>query len=106
MGDIKIPAKLQPVVEGVFGLDDRPQARPMFTVAKTDGLHLQPHATGTSYNPNELQNVQLSKGVDGAGQAIALIELGGGYRNVDMKNYFQNLVCHYPLSNQFRWTEA
>ncbi len=98
MGDIKIPAKLQAVVEGVFGLDDRPQARPMFMMAKMDGHHIQPHAAGTSYNPNELaKTYNYPKGVDGTGQTIALIELGGGYRNVDMKAYFSKLGLPLPF---------
>jgi len=98
MGEIKVPSKLEPVVEGIFGLDDRPQARPMFRLAKTDGHLLQPHASGTSYNPNELaKNYNYPKGVDGTGECIALIELGGGYRNVDMQNYFSHLGLPLPV---------
>src|ERR1700743_270434 len=32
-GDIYIPAELKDIIEGVFGLDNRPAARPMFKVA-------------------------------------------------------------------------
>lgn len=41
-GTIKVPAALQDIVEGVFGLDDRPQATPHFMIRKPlPGL--QPH---------------------------------------------------------------
>lgn len=98
IGEIKVPTKLESVVEGIFGLDDRPQARPMFKLAKSDGHLMQPHAAGTSYNPNQLaKNYSYPKGVDGTGECIALIELGGGYRNVDMQNYFSKLELPLPL---------
>jgi len=34
-GEISIPEELKNIVEGVFGLDDRPHSRPMFQVAKS-----------------------------------------------------------------------
>jgi kumamolisin len=36
-GHISIPADLEGIVEGVFGLDDRPHSRPMFQFAPTTG---------------------------------------------------------------------
>ena len=98
MGSIKIPTVLEGVVEGVFGLDDRPQAKPMFRMVKNDGHVIQPHAANISYNPNDVAKAyKYPKNVDGAGQCIALIELGGGYRSADMKNYFSHLGLPLPI---------
>ncbi|MFI5155449.1 MAG: protease pro-enzyme activation domain-containing protein [Chitinophagales bacterium] len=98
MGDIKIPTRLSGIVEGIFGLDDRPQARPMFLMVKNNGHLLRPHDTGASYNPNEVaKSYNYPKDVDGTGQCIALIELGGGYRAADMKNYFSHLGLKMPV---------
>ena len=97
MGTIKIPTRLEGIVEGIFGLDDRPQARPMFHMANHNGHALQPHAAGVSYNPDDVAKAySYPKGVDGSGECIALIELGGGYRAADMKNYFSHLKLTQP----------
>jgi len=97
MGGIKIPSQLQPVIEGVFGLDDRPVARPMFQMVKNDGHLLQPHAAGISYNANDVAKMyKYPTNVDGAGQCIAIIELGGGFRAADLKNYFTKLGIVLP----------
>ncbi len=97
IGSIKIPASLEGIIEGVFGLDDRPQARPMFLMVKDQGHLIQPHAANISYNPNDVAKAySYPNDVDGAGQCIALIELGGGYRSDDMKNYFAQLGLSEP----------
>ncbi|MBS1600722.1 MAG: S8/S53 family peptidase [Bacteroidetes bacterium] len=98
MGSIKIPAALEGIIEGVFGLDDRPQAKPMFRMVNNEGHVIQPHAANISYNPNDVAKAyNYPKNVDGTGQCIALIELGGGYRTADMKNYFSHLGLPLPL---------
>ncbi|HEY4148860.1 MAG TPA: S53 family peptidase [Chitinophagaceae bacterium] len=97
VGSIKIPGELENVVEGVFGLDNRPQARPMFHIRQQDGHLLRPNAATISYNPNDVaRKYNYPTGVDGSGQCIALIELGGGYRATDMKTYFSSLGLHQP----------
>jgi kumamolisin len=97
MGSIKIPTELEGIIEGVFGLDNRPQARPMFRMVKSEGHLLRPRAAGNSYNPNDVAKAyNYPKDVDGSGECIALIELGGGYRTDDMKNYFSSLGLPLP----------
>ncbi len=97
VGNIKIPRQLENIVEGIFGLDNRPQTRPMFKLAKNDG-HIHPNAANTSYNPNDIAKIyNYPKNFDGTGQCIALIELGGGYRTVDIKNYFSYLGLKQPV---------
>ncbi|PWT74839.1 MAG: peptidase S53 [Bacteroidetes bacterium] len=97
MGKINIPSGLDGIVEGVFGLDNRPQARPMFQMIKNSGHHLKQQAMTISYNPNDVAKAyNYPKDVTGAGQCIALIELGGGFRAADMKNYFAKLGIPQP----------
>ncbi len=96
VGHISIPADLKDIVEGVFGLDDRPHLRPMFQVAKGKG-NITAHAAAQSYNPNDLAKIySFPNNVTGKGQCIAIIELGGGYRTTDLKKYFSNLKIANP----------
>jgi len=97
-GSIHIPAELEGIVEGVFGLDNRPQASPMFHAAKKDGHFVQPKDTGQSYNPTDIAIAyNYPTGVTGNGQCIALIELGGGYRAQDMTEYFTKIGSPLPV---------
>ena len=96
-GTISVPKDLANIVEGVFGLDDRPQAKPHFYICpKKRGL--QPRAdTAKPMTPPEvarLYNFPLS--LDGSGQCIAIIELGGGFRTKDLTAYFKSLGIKNP----------
>jgi kumamolisin len=96
-GCIYIPEFLKEVVTGVFGLDNRPQARPMFHMLQKDGKIVHPQAADISYNPDAVARAyKYPKDVNGQGQCIALIELGGGYRQEDMQNYFSKLGIALP----------
>jgi kumamolisin len=90
-GSIHLPAELQDVVEGVFGLDNRPQAKPHFR--RRRGLAGARAATvNLSYTPPQVAALyDFPTGVDGAGECIALIELGGGYKTADLSSYWSQL---------------
>jgi len=96
-GDIYIPAKLKDIIEGVFGLDNRPIAHPMLRLSSRDGQVVS-HAA----NPNAFTGDQLAKiygfpaSFNGKGQTIAILELGGGYRAKDITNYFKSLGIKKP----------
>ena len=97
-GKISIPAELEGVVEGVFGLDDRPHLRPMFRVAERGKGKIVAHRASNSFNPNDLAKIYgFPSDVTGKGQSIAIIELGGGYRTKDLKKYFSDLSVHKPV---------
>ena len=82
-GAIHLPSDLAESVEAVLGLDDRPQARAHFRVRAS--------ATGISYSPRQIaQLYQFPLNLDGTGQAIGILELGGGYQPADLKKYFAN----------------
>jgi kumamolisin len=90
-GAVQLPAELQDVVEGVFGLDNRPQAKPHFR--RWQGLGgVRAAAVNLSYTPLQVAAFyDYPTGVDGSGECIALIELGGGYNSTDLGNYWTQL---------------
>lgn len=95
-GPLTVPAELADIVEGVFGIDDRPAAKPHFQRQKAPA-GVQPHAVGVSFTPPELAKLyNFPAGLDGSGQCIGIIELGGGYRPADIKAYFQKLGLPVP----------
>jgi kumamolisin len=91
-GTMSVPVALGPIVQGVFGLDERPQARAHFRYA------IRPAAAApTSYNPPQVAAAyDFPTGVDGSGQTVALVELGGGYNPSDLSTYFSNLGVAVP----------
>jgi kumamolisin len=91
-GAIQLPVELQDVVEGVFGLDNRPQAKPHFRRRRGVGGARAAAAQGVSYTPPQMATLyNFPTGVDGSGECIALIELGGGYNPTDLSNYWNQL---------------
>jgi kumamolisin len=94
-GEVKVPADLVGSVEAVLGLDDRPQAKPH--LRRRDGAGFTAHAGGVSYTPDQVAALyQFPAGTDGTGQCVGIIELGGGYHEVDLKNYFAGLKIKEP----------
>jgi kumamolisin len=98
-GHLMVPAALAPLIEGVFGIDDRPVAMPHFQrLVPAPSFGIQPHAAvSTSFLPTELATLyNFPADADGTGQCIGIIELGGGYRKVDIDAYFAKLKLKSP----------
>lgn len=92
-GTLTVPAAIAPIVQGVFGLDERPQARAHFRWAAARPAA----APATSFTPPQIAAAYgFPAGIDGSGQTIALIELGGGYAPADLRTYFGNLGLPVP----------
>lgn len=90
-GPIQLPAELHDAVEGVFGLDNRPQAKPHFR-RRHGRAGARAAAVSLSYTPVQVAALySFPTGVDGSGECIALIELGGGYNPTDLSNYWSQL---------------
>jgi kumamolisin len=90
-GALIIPAELNGVIEGVFGLDNRPQAKPHFR------RRVRALTTEASFTALQVaQAYDFPTGADGTGQAIAILELGGGYNSKDLSAYFGNLGLTTP----------
>ena len=89
-GQLFVPADLGETITGVFGLDQRPQAKTHFRMRDDDAGVL---AVGdTSYTPAQVAQLYgfPAKG-NGKGQTIAIIELGGGFSKADLTAYFGKL---------------
>jgi kumamolisin len=106
-GSLSVPMELAGIVEGVFGLDNRPQATPHFQIrggkpqaaarAASAGA-VAPNAAATaSFTPTQLAALyDFPTGADGSGQCIGIIELGGGFKPADLKTYFTGLQLPMP----------
>jgi kumamolisin len=97
-GPIHLTDALAGIVEGVFGLDNRPQATPHFRVRGNPGnvrWHGQAGAS-ISYTPPQVARMYGFPSATGQGQCIAIIELGGGYRGSDLQTYFKSLGIATP----------
>jgi len=95
-GPVQVPLALDGIVQGVFGLDSRPVAKPHFRLKRQLG-GVWAHALGVSYLPTEVAKLyNFPQGVNGAGQCIAIIELGGGFTAGDLNLYFQKLGIPMP----------
>jgi kumamolisin len=97
-GELTIPAELASIVEGVFGLDNRPHVRPHFRIlTRPGGGKFAPHATAKAFTPLEVATLyNFPKGFDGKGQTIAILEFGGGYRVADLNRYFSKAGIKPP----------
>jgi kumamolisin len=98
-GEIKIPKELDGIITGVFGWDTRTRHRssrsPKAVAAGGPGGDNGVSATffAKRYNfPAQFNGIEL----DGNGQTIAIIELGGGYRTSDLKVFFQEIGTPMP----------
>jgi kumamolisin len=93
-GPVYIPESLQGVIVSLHGLDNRPQAQPRFRLAPNVQSHEARAEASTSVSYTPLQVAQLydfPTGVNGQGQTIGIIELGGGYTQSDLDSYFSAL---------------
>jgi kumamolisin len=83
-GHIHLPEELAGDVVAVMGLDQRPVAEPHFRKAA--------RAANLSYTPTQVAAAyQFPTGLDGSGQTIGLVELGGGYTDAQMASYFSSI---------------
>lgn len=89
-GTLTLPEELAPYVKAVLGLDDRPQAKPHFRIAR-------PRSTNVAYSPVQVAQAYGFPSGSAAGQTIALIELGGGFQNSDIETYFRGLKLNPPI---------
>jgi kumamolisin len=90
-GEIFIPAQFEHVITGVFGFDTRPKHKSPrrgkvmgSNQSGADGVFATEFAKRYNF-PTEFQGTRL----DGSGQCIAIIELGGGFSNTDLQVFFQ-----------------
>ena len=89
-GELTVPAALAEIVRGVHGLDNRAQAHTHFRMVRAA-------AAATSFTALQIAELYaFPTGTTGRGQTIALIELGGGYKQADLDTYFAGLGITTP----------
>ena len=98
-GEISVPQNLDKIVTGVFGYDTRPKhrsshRRQIMAAAGPGGQNgVAASEFAKRYNfPTKFQGTTL----DGTGQTIAIIELGGGFRTSDLKAFFTEIGVPMP----------
>jgi kumamolisin len=75
----------------VFGLDNRPQAKPHFR-RRHARAGARAATVNVSYTPVQVATLyDYPTSVDGTGECIALVELGGGFNPTDLNNYWSQL---------------
>ncbi|HEV8192376.1 MAG TPA: S53 family peptidase [Ktedonobacterales bacterium] len=106
VGPLQIPADLQPFIEGIFGLDNRQQARPHI-ILPASGLRGASGGANVltatlaqearSFLPPQIgQYYNFPTNLDGTGQCIGIIEFGGGFSQSDLNAYFQQMGMRAP----------
>jgi kumamolisin len=92
-GAITVPAGIAKAVTGVLGLADHPAAQPHFRVMEAGRL-----AQSQAYKPQEIAALYgFPSDVNGTGQTVAIIELGGGFKPADLTTYWNEMgVSPHP----------
>jgi kumamolisin len=103
---VYVPEELDGVIVAVLGLDSRPQANAHFRVAPSrpgapapsqPGVVAPAAARGGGMAPQKIAQLYgFPTDVDGTGQTVAVIELGGGFRQEDLDAYFSEQGLHTP----------
>jgi kumamolisin len=98
-GEISLPKELEGIVTGVFGYDTRPkhraphQRKMMAQSGPGGGNGVAATFFAQRYHfPSTYQGKKL----DGTGQTIAIVELGGGFRASDLKIFFKEIGVPLP----------
>jgi kumamolisin len=99
VGPVLVPQSVASIIEGVFGLDNRPAAltHSRFLAAKKSAI--TPHGVtipGPSFTPPQVATLYNFPQGDGTGEVIGIIELGGGFLQSDLNAYFTSLGITTP----------
>lgn len=87
-GGISIPREFRGIITGVFGLDTRSNVKASFRPRTRPTTRLVPATVfAKRYNFPKL---------NGAGQCIGIIELGGGFTHSDLHEYFKSIRIATP----------
>ncbi len=90
-GSLLIPMEISDIVLAVLGLDERPQAKPHFRP-----LLPEQESVAVRTPPSVAKLYDYPTGLDGTGECIGIVELGGGETESDIQSYFQNIGISPP----------
>jgi kumamolisin len=98
-GEIMIPRRFEGIITGIFGFDTRPKRKAPYRQRMAgrsgpgDGNGVSAADFAKHYNfPTAAGATKL----DGSGQTIAIIELGGGFNNSDLEIFFEEIGVPLP----------
>jgi kumamolisin len=95
--NVHVPKELNDTIAGVFGLENKTIARPMFQIARKQGKIVSHAAAPQAFTADQLARIYgFPTGVTGKNQCIAIMELGGGFKNADITKYFKGLKLPVP----------
>lgn len=91
-GNLHVPAELEGIIAGVFGLDTRRMVkrRPRRKRARSLDLARRRAAARSWFFPAELAAIYHFPDGDGSGQTVGILEFGGGYFEDDLATFCQN----------------
>src|SRR5581483_5677431 len=95
-GKISLPEEHAPCIEAVLGLDSRPIATPHFRRRDTGSAQAQQPAAQSFSAVHVAQLYRFPANLNGSGQTIGILELGGGYTQSDLDTYFQSVGLSTP----------
>lgn len=96
-GTVRVPAELAGIVSGVLGFHHQPLAgRGAFPHAR-ETRTVAAGTPGPTFTAPQIADLYgFPRDLDGHGQTIGVIALGGGYRRSDLHAYFQELGLPHP----------
>jgi kumamolisin len=98
-GEIYIPRRFDGVITGIFGFDTRPKhkAPHRSRVLGASGPGGESGVVATEFAKRyNFPTVFGGTKLDGTGQCIGIVELGGGYNPSDLQIYFQEIGVDLP----------
>ena len=121
-GEIAVPQELQPIITGVFGFDTRPKHRGTTSARRSTPSPKKASGANRAHEAASAKSSAAATGpggqngvastefasrynfptqsngtkLDGTGQTIAIIELGGGYRTSDLRVFFHEIGVKTP----------
>jgi kumamolisin len=90
-GYVYVPNNLEGIVQGIFGLDNRKMAKPLYARV------VRPEQIITALTPPQVAGLyNFPSSLDATGQTIGLLEFGGGYNIGDIQRFFSELQMAGP----------
>ncbi len=97
--EVSLPEPLNEIVKVVLGLDNRPQLTPHFHILEEGEIRAVASSQNQPqpFNPNEVASLyNFPQASNLSEQCIGIIELGGGYNEKDLSDYFGSLGLPTP----------
>lgn len=96
-GAISVPANIAPIVEGIFGLDNRKMAQPMNVRSAQKVTQGGPGQATVPLTPPQVAKLyEFPAPPEGFDQTIGILEFGGGYKLPDVQLFYKSIGLSTP----------